>query len=384
MSPHRRTKTFLAAGVIGALSLTAVQASASPDQWRGHRQHLDHVFVIMLENHSKNSVIDDPNAPYLTSLAHSYGMADHYYGVTHPSMPNYVAAISGDTFGIQDDEDENVVNLNQRNLVDQLESAGKSWGAYMQGLPANKLDRFAPVVNGSTVKLYAKKHDPFTLFDDIKNSPRRMANIKSYDQLGSDLDSGRAPNFVWITPDQCSDMHGGVTVAVPGAAETPCPYPGEYPGGFNDANDVSLKQKADAFVRRTVDRITHSAAWRQNSAIFIVADENDYPGTPETAPYGGWESPDGCCDSPYVVAHDKRLNPDWPTDTKDSAWPGGVFGGGNIPAIVVTSRGPRHVVSHTPYNHYSLLRTVQDNWGLGHLRHSGDTEGGVVPMNDLL
>ncbi len=85
----------------------------------------------MLENHSQSSVIGDENAPYLTHLAHQYGMADRYYGVTHPSMPNYIASIAGDTFGIQDDEDERVVNLDRRTLVDQLEARHITWGAYM-------------------------------------------------------------------------------------------------------------------------------------------------------------------------------------------------------------------------------------------------------------
>ncbi len=76
-------------------------------------------------------------------------MADDYYGVTHPSMPNYIASIAGDNFGMQDDNDANVVNLDRPNLVDQLESKHIKWGAYMETLPDNKLDRFGPVVNGT-------------------------------------------------------------------------------------------------------------------------------------------------------------------------------------------------------------------------------------------
>ena len=60
------------------------------------------------------------------------------------------------------------------------------------------------------------------------------------------------------------------------------------------------------------------------------------------------------------------------------------YGGGLIPAIVITGAGPRHIVSHTPYNHYSLLATIQANWYLGTLGHSGDTADGVRPMSDLL
>jgi hypothetical protein len=309
-------------------------------------------------------VIGDPNAPYLTSLANRYAMADQYYGVTHPSMPNYLAAIAGDNFGLQDDNDQNVVNLDRQNLVDQLEAKHIKWGAYMDTLPANKLDRFGPVVNGTAVSLYAKKHNPFVLFDDVKNNPARMAQVKDYTALGADLNAPGAPRFVWISPNQCNDMHGGVFVAVPDHPETPCPYG----SAKDDANDAALKQKADTFVHGAVDTITHSRAWTKHSAIVIVTDENDFTGNTET---GGWESAAGCCDSPYVPAGDPRVS---------ATWPGGTYGGGLIPAIVVGPDVPRHFVDHTPYNHYSLLTTIEDNWNLGHLGHAGDTAGGVKPM----
>jgi hypothetical protein len=277
-------------------------------------------------------------------------------------MPNYLASIAGDNFGIQDDNDQNVVNLDRTNLVDQLEKAHIDWGAYMEDLPATKLDRFWP---SDTNPLYAKKHDPFVLFDDVKNNPARMAKVKDYSALGHDLDSRSAPQFVWITPNQCHDMHGGVYTAVAGHPETPCPYGSTK----DDANDAALKQKADAFVKSAVRTITHSDAWTKRSAIVIVTDENDFNASnPEI---GNWDSAEGCCDSPYVPAGDPRIS---------AQWPGGTYGGGLIPAIVVTASGPRHFTDSTPYNHYSLLTTIEDNWNLGHLGHAGDTANGVVPM----
>ncbi|MDQ6686244.1 MAG: hypothetical protein M3Z50_01295, partial [Actinomycetota bacterium] len=86
---------------------------------------------------------------------------------------------------------------------------------------------------------------------------------------------------------------------------------------------------------------------------------------------GGWETAAGCCDSPYVGAADPRVS---------ASWPGGTYGGGLVPAIVVSASGPRGYVDHAAYNHYSLLTTIEDNWHLGHLGHAGDTAGGVVPM----
>jgi hypothetical protein len=369
-----RPVPLAAAAATAAAALTlAVSASAHPPAAAGHHGHghghrhghgytarLDHIYVIMLENHSQSSVIGDANAPYMNSLAQKYGEADNYYGVTHPSMPNYIASIAGDNFGLQDDNDQNVVNLDRPNLVDQLESRHIGWDAYMQDLPSNKLDRFWP---SSDNPLYAKKHNPFVLFDDVKNNPARMDHVRDYSQLGADLNGRHAPQFVWITPNQCNDMHGGVYTPVDGHPETPCPYGSTK----DDANDAALKHKADAFVKGAVDTIRSSKAWTQHSAIVIVTDENDYTGNEET---GGWETADGCCDSPYVAAGDPRVAADWP---------GGTYGGGLIPAIVVTSKA-HHVVDHTPYNHYSLLTTIEDNWGLGHLGHAGDTAGGVVPM----
>ena len=93
------------------------------------------------------------------------------------------------------------------------------------------------------------------LFDDVKNNPARMAKVRDYSQLRADLNSGHAPQFVWISPNQCNDMHGGVYDTIPGHPETPCPYGSTK----DDANDAALKAKADAFVKKAVDTITRLA-----------------------------------------------------------------------------------------------------------------------------
>jgi phospholipase C len=185
---HKATKFATLAGAValagsslGAYASAAVHTTTAV-QTTAASPRLDRVFVIMLENHSRSSVIGNENAPYLNKLADKYVMADHYYGVTHPSMPNYIAAIAGDNFGIQDDEDENVENLDAKNLVDQLESKGVRWGAYMETLPPDKQARYWPTKvddQGATVpiKLYARKHNPFVLFEDIANDPTRMKHV---------------------------------------------------------------------------------------------------------------------------------------------------------------------------------------------------------------
>jgi phosphatidylinositol-3-phosphatase len=92
---------------------------------------LGHVFVIMMENTGFNTLIGNPNAPFTNYLAATAGLAINYFGVTHPSQPNYIAATSGSTNGVTGDGD---VTINVQNIVDQLESHHKSWKAYMQSL----------------------------------------------------------------------------------------------------------------------------------------------------------------------------------------------------------------------------------------------------------
>ncbi len=352
MSLAAATAAAAVAAAVG-IAIGPAVSSASTSGDRDRMPSLDHVFVIMLENHSKSSVLGDPNAPFINQLAAQYAVAGNYYGVTHPSEPNYVAAISGSNWWVNNDDPAN--RYDHTNLVDELESHHKTWAAYMEAMPsAGYLGDYWP---SSGTPLYASKHNPFVLFDDIRNDPARLAHDKPYTDLAHDLNSPRPPDFVWISPDQCNDMHGGVYSAVPGYPETPCPYGSTK----DDANDAALKQKADAFVKQAVGTIMSSRAWRGKSAIFIVTDENDYTGNPST---DGWETADGCCDSPIVPANDPEV----------PGWQGGVYGGGLIPAVIVTTHGKRGgYTSTTAYNHYSLLRTIEDSWNLDRLGFTSDT-----------
>ena len=163
-------------------------------------------------------MIGNPNAPYLTYLASAYGQATRYYGVTHPSLPNYVATISGSNWFVNDDNPHD--RFPHTNLVDQLEAHDLTWGAYMDAMPrAGFLGSQWP----SYTALYANKHNPFVLFGDIRHDPARMAHVKPYTDFAGDLWSGRVPNFVFISPDQCNDMHGGVYSAVPGTLRRRAP-----------------------------------------------------------------------------------------------------------------------------------------------------------------
>jgi hypothetical protein len=350
---------------VAAALTVGVSAASGAAATGGTGQHvqLDRVFVIVLENHSQQSVINDPNTPFITSLAQQYGQATNYFGVTHPSEPNYIAMISGSNWFINNDNPAN--RFDHTNLIDELSAAHISWGAYMEALPAdNPLADFWP---SSGNALYASKHNPFALFSDIRNNPARVANIKPYTSLAGDLNGTNPPRYVFISPDQCNDLHGGVFGAVAGHPEAPCPFNSTN----DDPADVQLKKNADAFVQSAVTTIMSSRAWTPHSAIFIVADEGDFAGV---AVNGGWASPAGCCDSPVLPAGDPEIN---------AAWPGGVYGGGLVPAIVIDPSGPRHFVSDVAFNHYSVLRTIEDAWHLPELGYTSD-HAQVPTMNSFL
>ena len=366
--------TLAAAAVAFAVLVAVAGAGAGakdgPREERG--APVDHVVVIMLENHSQSSVLGDANAPFINSLASQYAVAGNYYGVTHPSQPNYVAAISGSNWGVNDDQPTNTYD--HQNLVDELEAHHLSWAAYMESLPSAG---FTGTQSPATASLYVNKHDPFVLFDDIRTSPARLARIKPYSDFAADMRHGM-PNFVWITPNQCHDMHGGVfvPVAADGSDGTPCPFGSTK----DDANDAALKQKADAFVQGAMAAITASPAWRHDRvAVFVITDENDFTGNTAT---DGWETAAGCCDSPNLGKGTPFLTSGGAFD--GNVWGGGVYGGGLIPAVVILNRGgrPAGYTSTVAYNHYSLLATIEDNFGLAHLGATSDTRQ-VQPMSEF-
>ena len=247
-----------------------------------------HIFVIVMENHEYGSVVGRPEAPYVNSLAATYGLATNYYAASHPSLPNYFALTAGSTFGIA--SDCTTCYVNATNIADQVESSGRSWKAYMEDMPT-------PCYTGTSSGSYAMKHDPFMYYTDIRNNPARCAaHVVPFTQFGVDMSSAQIPNFVWITPNMCNDTHD-------------CPV-----------------STGDAWLGNIVPRITSSAAFRDGGVLFITWDEGS--------------SNASCC---------------------GDAW------GGHVATLVISPRSISGFHSSTAENHYSLLRTFEDGFQLGHL-----------------
>ena len=320
-----------------------------------------HIIVIVEENKNYEQILDPAVAPNIAGLAAKYGDATKFFGEVHPSEANYVAMLGGDTFGIHDDDafycragqvdpfcygaaapgyaDHTVKT---RHLGQQLETVGLTWKGYYENLPEpGSLAVVAddPAYRGPprNAAFYASKHSGFMNFAAVQHDPRRAEHMVDFRQLDLDLGSNRLPNFALLVPNQCNEMHG---LHAPG-----------LPPGCDGAEVPALIGRGDKVVGELVKRIQATSSWRSsdNVAIVITFDE------------GSGGTREGCC----------AVTPDAPSN----------YGGGHIPTIVITNHGSRGVRDDTPYNHYSLLRTVEDAFGLGeHLGHAADTDKGVVPM----
>lgn len=324
-----------------------------------------HVVVIVLENKDFASIFGSDNAPNLTRLAKEYGNATRFYGEVHPSEANYVALLGGDTFGIHDDDayyckpgsvdaecdgarsDAHYVDhtVHSPHLGDQLTAHHLTWRAYFENLPAPgslAVNAGDPAwYNGKrATALYASKHSGFTNFESAQKDPARADHWVGFDHLDQDLNAGRLPNFAFIVPNQCNEMHGLHVPAAPADCQS-------VPVG-------PLIRRGDRVVGDLVARLMQTPAWKGagNMAIVVTFDEGS-PGSRE-----------GCCS----VTPGAQSN----------------YGGGHIPTLVITNHGPRQAADPTPYNHYSLLRTIEDVFGIAeHLGRAADTAGGVQAMGPL-
>jgi len=390
---------------------------------------LDHVFVIMMENHAYAQVAGNPQAPFINAMMAKANVAKNYFAIAHPSSTNYLEVVGGSNFNNLSDQYPdwhnaacipNIApgratntdspstglvcpiygrgtdaptpaldltmnetsapplanldgtksipadaNIDGITIADQLVRAGKSWKSYQEGLPiigadgvdvsdgfysvggnnaagVNVTSNFAalstaanPVSADNVVYLYAVKHDPFAYFKSVQegNDPelslRRIASFEGEHGLFADLKDGTVPNFAFIAPNQCNDMHGR------GNGTAFCNYDADDNGTQTGLNP-SLILQGDLALQRIVTAIKASKVWAERkSAIVVLWDENDYS-----------------------------------THTSNQ-----------VVTIVDTNYGAHRVSSTKYYNHYSLTKTLDAAFNLPCLNHACDSN--VDVMADL-
>jgi Phosphoesterase family len=160
-----------------------------------------HVMVIVEENRNRSEVIGASNMPYLNSLANKYGNTTKWNGVAHPSLPNYLALISGSTEGVIDDGC-GYSFVDAPTIGSELSLAGISWKAYLEELPEAGSEV-------CTSGAYAKKHNPFAYFPET-NGP----NLVPASQFGPDESSGQLPDLIFFVPNLINDGHDGTNEQV--------------------------------------------------------------------------------------------------------------------------------------------------------------------------
>ena len=353
-----------------ALAALAVPANAQPAV-NGAPQ-VGHVFVIFLENENADSTFaPDSPAPYLSQTLPSQGaFIPNYYGVTHESLGNYVAMVSGqgsnpetqadcqfytEFTGVGFDLDGQALGqgcvypASVKTVADQLAARGLTWKGYMEDM-GNNPSRESPTCghpllnsrdgtqSASVGDQYATRHNPFVYFHSILDTPACDANDVPLSRLPADLAKVKTtPNFTFITPNLCNDGH-----------DDPC-VDGS-PGGL---------VAADAWLRTWVPRITGSAAFKRDGLLLITFDEAEAdPQHPEDA------DASACCDEAQFP------------NTANNGGPIPGRGGGRVGAVALSPFIRAGTVTSHAYNHFSTLRTIETLFGLPYLGYANTPNPG--------
>jgi acid phosphatase len=235
----------------------------------------------MEENQNYSQVIGSPSAPTINALASANSNATNYHGVIHPSVNNYLAFVSGQTYTNITDSctPGGSCSTSAPNLADQVEASGRTWKGYFEDMPSPGFDTY-------TSGKYVARHNPFVYFNQIRTNPARNDLMVPYTQLAADLQSSSTtPNFLWVTPNLCDDMH-----------------------------DCSVAA-GDTWLKDQLPTIFNSPAWKtQRSLLIITSDEDDFTSANQTF-WVAVESPSaGARSSGALYNHYSTLR------TLESAW----------------------------------------------------------------
>ena len=158
-----------------------------------------HIVTIIFENKEFGTVIGNSRMPYFNQLAKSYTLLTQHYAVAHPSLPNYLALISGETFGL--DFSCTKCLYPDETLPDLIEASGRTWKTYQEDMPSACFE-------GTDYGGYAMKHNPFIYFEPIRLDAERCSrSVVPFTQLYADITANALPSYMFITPNLCNTAH---------------------------------------------------------------------------------------------------------------------------------------------------------------------------------
>jgi hypothetical protein len=400
------------------LGPVAGQAATAAGPFKSAAVNVKHVFIIVLENKNFSDTFGaSTQDPYLQkTLVPAGTLLTQYYGTGHVSLDNYISMISGQA-PTQDTTNDclpgltgsignynNVVQTGEvhdgnsqiiaaggciypkhvKTIADQLSANGLTWRGYMEdmgndparesatcGHPAigvgtdNTNTAEAPSTAVPLGDAYATRHDPFMYFHSIIDSPSCKTNVVNLSQLAGDLTSvATTPNYVFITPNLCNDGHDGNGIV--GAGAKPCAN--GNPGGLTSA---------DAFLQTVVPMILASPAYKQDGLLIITFDESNY-NTQVSFP-GGVETvnivfPGQTCCNQQPGPNLTGVRPGVFNLVTSATLVENIvingYGGDQVGALLLSPFVKVGGTSSTPYNHYSMLRTLEGIFKLGHLGYA--------------
>jgi hypothetical protein len=323
-----------------------------------------HVFVVMLSDEPYASVFGPSSAaPYLSgTLEHKGELLVRYDAVAHEELADEIALLSGqgpttetasncpnytEITGVSGGVEEQVLGSgcvypsSTQTLLSELSAKGLTSRAYVQGIDEAGAQAGAcphPTLGqpdltaeqSASTGLYATFRNPFVYFASVVDSPDCANEDVGLSALKVDLASAKStPSFSYIAPDRCDD--GNPTPCTPGA-----------PAGLAPAN---------AFLEQVVPEITGSKAYKESGLLVITVDEA--PSSGELA------DSSSCCG--------ESLFPNDPVKTVAGA----PRGGGTVGALLLSPFVKGGTVSQEEFNHFSLLRTIEDLFALKHLGYAG-------------
>src|SRR5947199_1680142 len=264
----------------------------------------DYIVWIMMENHDLAD-ISSSSAPYQYNLANSWAQSTNFqYESNAGSLPNYIAATSGSTQGIIDDGNPGSHPLSVTNIVDRLEGAGLTWKAYMEGMPSTNICNGGGSTDGGTN--YIAHHDAFAYYTDITGNSARCAKVV---QAGT---SGGASSCTTSMPSGLAST----LLSDLGSTSTASNFIWLQPNNYDNSHDCS-PNVGSAYLQAIVPSILSSTVFTTQKAVLLITYD---------------EGHDTCCPDP----------------------------------IYTVFAGPQAKTSYSSgantYNHYSLLRTIEDNW----------------------
>ena len=305
----------------GPITVTAAGTATSPTNFAVTvAPSAPHIMVIVEENHSYSGtggIIGNSMTPYINTLAQTYLSATNWYGVTHGSPSDYKALLAGTTAGSITSPFPNTT------LVDELASAGISWKAYMESMPSDCATSNYPPGSNSSTALYASDHNPFLYYASTRTVSACQENVP-YSQFATDLSMNALPDFMFVVPNQCNDMH------------SECPA-----GGNNEPGN------GDTWLKNNLPAVMASTWYQQGGIVIITWDEAYHTDS------SGWVNGVVCPSSSNC-------------------------GGGQVPTIIVSATN-KALSNHsftTGGNLYGILRGIEEKYGVGLLANTAKAGNG--------